>query len=160
MHALYVMFKCVTCSGAISWIFKSVRNLQGHGAGAVFNPGRLSSFPRVAELFQFPALHALYKITCFLLPQRTIAQFKALSVQTASYCLYLFLLLLPFIFFTCVFLFLVRGALEHIPACIGMKVRRHFGQAASQSQSQSPIHFELREESCMKKCENMQTETQ
>lgn len=65
--------------------------------------------------------------------------FKALMLRmcvcTPSY---------PFIFFTVCFLFIVRGALEHIPACIGLKGGRQLGQAASLSQSPI-IHFEPRE---------------
>lgn len=44
-----------------------------------------------------------------------------------------FMMHISFIFLICCFPLIVNGAMEHIPACIGLKVRRHFGQAACPS---------------------------
>lgn len=87
-------------------------------------------------MFKLPgylvALRARDDITCSLSPQRIMSKVKKAERElhpTASRH--------PFIFFPPAFTFSLSmdGALKHIPACIGVEVRRHFGQAASQSRS-------------------------
>ena len=89
------------------------------------------------------ARHALYEITCPLL--LSVYQLRAFRLRSPSS---------PFIFFTCFILFfflllllIVKGALEHIPACIGLK--EEGGQTAwtgCQSITHAPIHSERHEE--------------